>query len=149
MATTAKDVENQWQRFLGDHHRIKMYPKYLASSAGLSGELRHPYLDNLIASILFVNLIAFLDDTFIYAIKEKILPEPDRQDLDHRIQRLAALLADSDRCQSLRKRRNTLAHSQGVYCDWEELDGAINSVEVELKCLRYVGERPVLIYAWD
>jgi hypothetical protein len=149
MGNSTKDVETQWHRFLGDHNQIKMYPKYLASLAGISNDLRHPYLDNLIASILFVNLVAFLDDTFIYAIVEKNLPAPDKQDLDHRIKRLTTHLADSDKCQRLRNRRNAIAHNQGVYCDWKELDDAINSVEVELKHLRYVGERPVLVYAWD
>jgi hypothetical protein len=149
MANSAKDVENGWHRFLGDHNRAKMYPKYLASLAGLTGELRHPYLDNLIASILFVNLIDFLNDTFTYAITEKKLEKPKRSDLYDRIKVLAAILADSGECHTLRERRNAIAHNQRVYCDWEELDAAINSVEVELKHLRYVGERPRLIYVWD
>ncbi len=128
---------------------VRRAPSYLASLAGVPGEIWHPALDGILSSLFYVNLVSFLDETFKFAIPEKTFPPPDKDDLFNRIERLKSLLADPHKCHTLRIRRNEISHQTRVYANWQELDEAINVVEAELQRLGYAGERPVLIYSWD
>jgi hypothetical protein len=145
MAESSSDVREMWHRFLGDQNQARQYPKYIGQATGL--EVQIPYLEQILSSLLFVNLLALLDEALAFARNDKQLPKPDKEDLYHHIEILKDHLINPKNLHELRKRRKTIAHELRQYSNWKELDEAMNAVEVELKHLGYAGERPHLIYA--
>ena len=49
-------------------------------------------------------------------------------------------------CHRIREKRNALAHDPGKFVEWSELYSHLDAVELELKNLGLVGERPR--YVW-
>jgi len=165
-------IFDQWNRFLIDAELARKYevPYQLYARQHLPVP-RNPILERLLPSLLYVRLCAILDDALQCHIRTKKLklPTKDKQgkrfrfqkdsqgnmtraDLDSCIRLLGEgnLLQDSNKLQTIRGRRNDIAHKIDQSATWEEFWNAVSCVEGELQHLGFVGKRPrISVYGFS
>lgn len=101
-----------WQEFgMAQHHGVGPTP--------LGPSPRNPFLDGLLATHLYVSLVAILDEGLEKAREARDLafPPRSRKDLHARIELLRDDLSNADALHEVRDRRNELSHTAGDYSD--------------------------------
>ena len=140
------DILNAWHRLLQELQLARNYHKpYLLS--GFGGTFRNPLLDYLLPSLLYVKLVAILDEALVFYIKHADLTMPKKKyenSLYGRIEFLndQGLIANYVSLHEIRGLRNSLAHEFSETTDWAKLDTDLNTTENELQKLGFVGDRP-------
>ncbi|MCA9091597.1 MAG: hypothetical protein KDA90_23540 [Planctomycetaceae bacterium] len=139
-------IHSAWNRFLQEMELAKNYHMpYLLDGIG-AATFRNPLLDFLLPSLLYVNMVAILDEALIRFIDVRGLTVPKkkyRNSLHGRIEFLNDKLSidNYSELQSIRDLRNKLAHEVSEHATWETLDADSNTIDKELRHLGFVGER--------
>ena len=145
-ADLPSEIVKSWHRLLQDLEMARNY-KVPTALIGFGRTVPNPLLDRLLPSLLFVRLLALFDEALEFYIEENAIPWPpsNKRTLFNRIAilRETGRLADPDRCVVANRQRNEIAHKEGKYADWGELDEVVNIIEGELRNLGLVGPRPV------
>ena len=146
----APSPADEWLRLLQDVEVARNYPAVYALDTG--PHLRQPFLDELLASLLFIRLAALVDSALQALIAQGGLTSPKTRrkkwlDLNDRIQILehhGCLPPDHvKRLHQIRTWRNKLAHTaEPQYANWALLDQAVSIAEAALQHLTVVGARP-------
>ncbi len=139
------DILKAWHRLLQELELARNYHMpYLLH--GFGGTFRNPLLDYLLPSLLYVKLVAILDEALVFYIKHHGLtvPKKYKKSLHGRIEFLndQGLIADYSSLHKIRDLRNLLAHEVSEMTDWAKLDTDLNTIENELQKLGFVGDRP-------
>lgn len=150
MAMSAQDIRKSWERF---HQEALLASNYHMAPRRIqiqSDQIPNPVLDRLLPSMLFLRLVSIMDEALELYIDERNIswPPNKKRNLYNRIDVLGDswILKDRGECHRIRERRNDLAHDAGKFVHWNELFSCLDAVEMELKTLGLVGERPK--YAW-
>ena len=142
LAVAAEQISLGWARFLQNVEMARHYDEpYLLE---LMRKMPNPILDAMLPTLLFVQLMALLDDGLeLYRTSKDIEFKPrTNQDLYHRIELLKNALSAPSELHTLRQKRNDLAHPPAAFADWAELGAAIEVVDVELTRLGLIEGRP-------
>jgi hypothetical protein len=139
--------QTAWRTFLMD---VELARNYMYVNAVYSiprgPQPRNPILDSILPSLFYVRLGSILDDFFEGYITSSglVMSKSDQNTFGGRIKYLTReqLLKDASKVDSLRERRNDLAHEASRSCTWDELDQAIDVVDAELQHLGLSGPRP-------
>ena len=143
------DIQKAWNRLLQEVELAKNYHvSYLLT--GFGGTFRNPLLDYLLPSLLYVKMVAILDEALIFFISDRGLkvPKKYRGSLDGRIECLndQSLIANYTSLHEVRELRNLLAHEVSETTTWDNLQADLGTVEDELQHLGFVGDRPKCEY---
>jgi hypothetical protein len=142
----------KWHRLLQDTELAKNYDRVYALDDALVG--RNPFLDDLLASFLFLRLLSLLDDALeevAAADSAIVFPKKKpaaKQDLFDKIDAMAAAgRVTPDQATDLhgmRKWRNDIAHEpQPHYLEWQLLSKAFGICEAVLRRLGLSGPKPL------
>ena len=134
-----------WHKLLQELELAKNYHMpYLLN--GFGGTFRNPLLDFLLPSLLYVKMVAIFDEALVFLIDGRglILPKKYKQSLHGRLEFLndQRIIQNYSALQDVRENRNSLAHEASATVNWEKLETDLQTVEVELQHLAFVGERP-------
>ena len=137
-----------WRMYLLEYEYAKYYDRANLLSGG--SMLRNPVLDFLLPSLLLIRVVSILDAALQFELDRQSVRLPKgvyHDDLKGRIGILgdSGKLSTKDNLQSLRCRRNDLAHKL-LFATWDELSAAVDLVEAALQELAIVGARPTLEY---
>lgn len=150
MAMSAEDIRKSWERFHQESLLASNYHMAPRRSQIQSDQIPNPVLDRLLPSMLFLRLVSIMDEALEFCIDERDIQWPSNKkwDLCNKIDVLgdSGILKDRGQCHRIRERRNQLAHEAGKFVQWSELFSCLDAVELELKNLGLVGERPK--YDW-
>lgn len=150
MAMSAEDILKSWERFHQEALLAANYHMAPRRTEIQSNQIPNPVLDRLLPSVLFLRMVSILDEALDFYIDEQNIqwPAKKKRDLYNKIDVLGDSVALKDRgqCHHIREKRNALAHNPGEFVQWSELYNHLNAIELELKNLRLVGDRPR--YAW-
>lgn len=117
---------------------------------GFGGTFRNPLLDYLLPSLLYVKMVAILDEalSFFVAARGLTMPKEYRKSLHGRIEFLndQSLIANCFALHGIRDLRNLLAHEVSQTTTWDNLNTDLDTVESELQHLGFVGDRPEYKY---
>ena len=95
-------------------------------------------------------MVSIFDEALEFSIDKRNIqwPSNKKRDLCNKINVLgdSGILRDKDKCHSIRGKRNSLAHNPGEFVQWSELDSHLDAIDLELRNLGLVGDRPK--YAW-
>lgn len=143
------NVQNAWNRFLQELELAKNYHMpYLLN--GFGGTFRNPLLDYLLPSLLYVKMVAILDEALLNFINEHGLTVPKnyKKSLHGRIEYLndKSSIANYTALHGVRDLRNLLAHEVSETTTWDNLKTDLDTVENELQHLGLVGDRPSYEY---
>ena len=134
-----------WHHFLKEIELAKNYHR-LSQLGGIITP-RNPLLEYLLPSLFIIKLMAILEDAFAQFISENglSLQTNHRPSLSSRINCMnnKGKLVDYKALDKLRVTRNRLAHETVTQVGWDELENALDIVEIELQNLMFVGERPI------
>jgi hypothetical protein len=131
----ATDTSKQWKVFIINYSLARDYngPQMLAS---LTIGAPNPLLNELLPTLLFINMLSILDAALTeYANSGTIsIPASKNKGLDGRLKFFSqkGLLRDYQNLDELRKIRNALVHEVGKRTDWAVLGNGIKVVEEEL-----------------
>jgi len=136
-----RDIYGSWLRFFFDLE--------FASKRTIAMDV-HPLIhdaigDEIIPSLLYVRLVAILDEAFISYINNEWQQPPKLTTLGARIDWLKSrsrLKSPTD-VYAVKNMRNELAHTSSKRCAWSDLPSAIEIVNGELEHLHFVGPVPV------
>jgi hypothetical protein len=138
-------IQGCWLTYLMDMELAKNY-KMANVIAGLGHPAPNPILEQLLPSLLYVRLGAFLDETFEEYVTANglVMSTRYRSDFNGRITFLndQARLKDAAKLHALRVKRNGLAHEATKSCTWAELEDATTVADSELQHLGLVGPSP-------
>ena len=113
---------------------------------GFGDTFRNPLLDYLLPSLLYVKMVAILDEALFSFIGDRGLsvPKKYKKSLHGRIEYLndQSLIANYTALHDIRDLRNLLAHEVSETTTWDNLSADIDTVENELQHLDFVGDRP-------
>lgn len=134
-----------WHKLLQELELAKNYHMpYLLN--GFGGTFRNPLLDFLLPSLLYVKMVAIFDEALVFLIDGRglIPPKKYKQSLHGRLEFLndQRIIQNYSALQDVRENRNSLAHEASATVNWEKLETDLQTVEVELQHLAFVGERP-------
>lgn len=150
MAMSAEDIRKSWERFHQEALLAANYHMAPRRTEIQSNKIPNPVLDRLLPSVLFLRIVSILDEALEFYIDDRNIQWPSNKkgDLNNKIDVLgdSRILKDKGECHRIRERRNELAHEAGKFVQWSELYDCLDVVELELKNLGLVGERPK--YAW-
>lgn len=144
--TCASEVMNSWQILLQEIELARHYPLVYAMDA--FGRLRkNPLLEDLLPTLLYLKMVAILDDALICYIDQNNLEVPAqkyRHDLNGRIEFLidSGYLSDGDELHRFRIKRNDMAHKTDAVCSWGDLDADLAKLDHELQHLSLVTVSP-------
>lgn len=147
MTTTpaALQIPELWHRFLLDWEVAKNYHKPYELNGLGGGTFRNPILDYLLPSLLYVKLVAILDEAIKDYLKQKGLKPPKqyKKDLNGRLEFLKdqGIITTAPSLHGIRNVRNVLAHEATGTTDWNDLTSAIATIESTLQHLGTVGPR--------
>ena len=150
MAVSPQDIFESWNRFhqealLAANYRMVPRPHEIRND-----RIPNPLLDSLLPSILHLRVVSILDEALELYIDDNEIrwPPEKKRDLFNRITMLGeqGVLRDIAECNRIRDKRNKLAHEAGEFATWDDLHKCVDSVEVELRNLGYVSDRPR--YSW-
>lgn len=150
MATSAEDVRKSWERLHQEALLATNYHLAPRRTEIQSNQIPNPVLDRLLPSVLFLRIVSIFDEALEFYIDDRNIqwPSNKRRDLCNRINVLgdSGILKDKRECHRIRERRNELAHEADKFVQRNDLYSCLDVVELELKNLGLVGERPK--YAW-
>ena len=151
-AVLSADIQKAWHRFLQEVQLAKNYHMpYLLN--GFGGTFRNPLLDYLLPSLLYVKMVAILDDALVFFIGDRGLtvPKKYKKSLHGRVEYLdnQSLIANYAALQRIRDLRNLLAHEVSETTTWDNLNADLDTVENELQHLGFVGDRPDYEYSGE
>ncbi len=108
--------------------------------------MRNPLLESVLPSLLYIKMVALLDDALTSLMERRGLSPPKKfpDSLKGRIDYLEhkGILSKSPQLHDVRERRNELAHETNAQADWAGVGEALDLVEAELQHLGVVGARP-------
>lgn len=139
------DIQRAWNRFLQELELAKNYhmPYVLG---GVGNTFRNPLLDYLLPSLLYIKMVAILDEALVLSIRNRglTLPKKYRKSLCGRIEYLndESLLRNYVPLHDICDLRNLLAHQASDTTTWDGLNADVDTVEDELQHLGLVGNRP-------
>ncbi len=145
-APLSAEIEQAWNRFLQEVELAKNYhlPYRLDGLGG--GTFRNPLLDYLLPSLLYVKMVAILDEALVFFISDRGLKAPKKyqKSLRGRIEYLndQSLIANYASFHAVCDLRNLLAHEVSETTTWDNLHADLDTVENELQHLGFVGGRP-------
>jgi len=144
-AMLSAEIQQAWNRFLQEVELAKNYHMpYLLN--GFGATFRNPLLDYLLPSLLYVKMVAILDEALIFFINDRglKLPKKYKKSLHGRIEYLndQSLIANYTSLHDVRDLRNLLAHEVSETTTWDNLNADLETVENELQHLGFVGDRP-------
>lgn len=118
---------------------------FQAQDLAARAPMSHPFIDMQGPGIMYVKMVALLDEAFESVTNQKVLV-PRRHDLNGRINCLseAGLLLNAPEMHRVRKRRNDVAHNPAAVSTWADLETDIAIVHVELEHLGLVQDLPKL-----
>ena len=139
------DIVKAWHRFLQEIELAKNYHMpYLLNRFGAT--FRNPLLDYLLPSLLYIKLVAILDEALVFLIDHRgfTVPNKYKKSIHGRIEFLndEGIIANYSALHGVRDNRNLLAHEASATIGWEKLYGDLDTVENELQHLGFVGDRP-------
>ena len=145
-APLSAEIQKAWNRFLQEVELAKNYHMpYLLDGIG-GGTFRNPLLDYLLPSLLYVKMVAVLDEALVFYISDHGLnaPKKYKKSLHGRIEFLndQSLIANYASLHAVRDLRNLLAHEVSENATWDNLHADLDTVENELQHLGFVGDRP-------
>lgn len=150
MAISVEDIRKSWERLHQEALLATNYHMVPRRTEIQSNQIPNPVLDRLLPSVLFLRIVAIFDEALEFYIDDRNIqwPSNKKRDLYNRIIVLgdSGILKDRNECHRIRERRNELAHEAGKFVQLNELYSCLDVVELELKNLGLVGERPK--YAW-
>ncbi len=139
-------TQDGWLTFLMEMELAKHYKMAAMIVNAGRPTAPNPILEQLLPSLLYVRLGAFLDETLEeYIIANGlVMSKPYRNDFNGRITFLhdQGRLRDAAKIHALRAKRNSLAHGAMNSCTWAELEDATGIADAELQHLTLVGPRP-------
>jgi hypothetical protein len=132
---------------------LKLAENYHAPYLLEGGEniTRNPILEQILPSLLYVQMVSLFDEGLLryMDINELFMPKKRcKNDLNGRIQFLSdnRLIKDSKECHRVRKKRNDIAHESAINASWDGLNNDLSIVELELKNLGLIGDRPNYVF---
>jgi hypothetical protein len=140
-------VAASWKRFLVDWQFAKSYTTPYDLDFP-SGAFSNPILEALLPSLLFIRLVAILQEAIASLPLERtqIQEAPTEASLHELLENLEASGTAIDRpaLDRIRRTRNRLAHETGLHVTWADLEEAIDAIESQLQAVALVGQRPEL-----
>ncbi len=150
---TQDEVTRGWTRLVEDIAHAKDWWVPGALSGGLSVKPSVPVLERMLPRVLFVNLVAFLDEVLEFYMKENGIPlNRNGSDLNGRLVALhdAGKLKSAPALHAIRKRRNTLAHdSEPAPATWAEVEAAMTCLHGEFQHLSLPVTAPTITLRWE
>ena len=147
---STEDIRKSWERFHQEALLAANYHMAPRRTVIASEKIRNPVLDRLLPSVLFLRVVSIFDEALEFYIDDRSIqwPPDKERNLNNRINVLDdnRILRDSATCHCIRERRNELAHEPDKFVQWSELYKCLDVVELELKNLGLLGDRPK--YAW-
>ncbi len=144
-APLSADIQQAWNRLLQELELAKNYHMPYVLN-GFGATFRNPLLDYLLPSLLYVKMVAILDEALIFFIGDRGLtvPKKYKKSLHGRIDYLndQSLIANSAALHGVRDLRNLLAHKVSETTTWDNLNADLDMVENELQHLGFAGDRP-------
>jgi hypothetical protein len=136
-----------WEQFLMEIVLLEDHPGfYMLNSIPVGTATRHPFVDQLAPRVLYVKMVALLDEALIEYLDTHglALAHPYRNDLNGRIEFLRAngVIANPVELHRIRRRRNALAHEADALASWTEINADAAILHAELRHLAFVGEQP-------
>jgi hypothetical protein len=121
-APLSVDIQKAWNRFLQEVELAKNYHMpYLLN--GFGGTFGNPLLDYLLPSLLYVKMVAILDEALLFVIGDRRLtvPKKYKKSLHGRIEYLndQSLIANYAALHGIRDLRNLLAHEVSETTTWD------------------------------
>ena len=117
---------------------------------GFGGTFRNPLLDFLLPSLLYVKMVAVLDEALKTYMRDNgySLPKAYKRSLHGRIEFLndQSELANYTSLHEIRDIRNLLAHESSETTTWVSLSTDLDTVEKELQHLEFITDRPEYKY---
>lgn len=142
------DIEKSWQRLLQEMELAKNYHLPYQLDGGLAS--KNPVLEYLLPSLLYIKLVAILDEALAHFVAQAQLtmPRPYRKDLNGRIDFVCdcGFLGRPGLLHEIRDLRNSLAHETSGNISWASLESDLAIIQEELRLLGLVGERPEYRY---
>lgn len=143
------DMQQAWNRFLQEVELARNYHMPYTLN-GFGGTFRNPLLDYLLPSLLYVKMVAILDEALSFYMSNRSLklPKKYKKSLHGRIEYLndQSLISNYTSLHDVRDLRNLLAHEGSETTTWDNLNGDLDTVENELQHLGFVGDRPSYEY---
>lgn len=141
----SEDIQQAWNRFLQQVELAKNYHMPYVLN-GFGSTFRNPLLDYLLPSLLYVRMVAILDEALALFISDRGLtvPKKYKRSLHGRIEYLndRSLIVNYATLHGVRNLRNLLAHKVSESTTWDNLNADLDTVENELQHLGFVGDRP-------
>lgn len=140
-----RNTLSSWHRLLQEIELARNY--HMPSMLDMFGAtFRNPVLDYLVPSLLYLKLVAILDEALSFYIEQKNfgVPKNYKNTLHGRIEFLNEQGEIKNYCtlRKIKDLRNLLAHVPAETTDWAMLDADLSTIENELQELGCVGERP-------
>ncbi len=143
--------ESAWRKLLQEIVLAKNYPGfYLMIGVAPTTLIQHPILEQLLPTLLFVNLVSLFDEA-LQAHLDSSTPRNKLRTLEKRIDHFSAaglFVGPTDALHSLRHRRNVLAHETGASATWAEVDAGVAVVGRELANLHAISAEVREPYVW-
>jgi hypothetical protein len=147
MTANNTDFASAWTRLLVESALLKDHATYYALLNARPG-LSNPIVDQFVPGVLYVKMVALLDEALAQYMGDNNLPiaRGYRNDLNGRICTLDGLgcLVNAGELHRIRGQRNQLAHQSNVSTDWNRLREDTTIVHAELKHLGLVGDQPTV-----
>jgi len=144
-APLSSDIQQAWNIFLQELELAKNYHMpYMLN--GFGATFHNPLLDYLLPSLLYIKMVAILDEALIFFISDRGLTVPNnyKRSLHDRIEYLndQSLIANYAALHVVRDLRNLLSHKVSETTTFDNLNADLDTVENELQHLGFVGDRP-------
>jgi len=131
-------VKDAWHRFRLEAETVRHYPSSYALYVGQTH--RDILLEQLLPTLLYIKGASILDDAISVWLSDngRILKKPYKNDFNGRLCYLGdnSLYKDAGRLHSVRKKRNSYAHTPNSHSNWQELESDISVIE---QCLVKLG----------
>ncbi len=137
-----KDVQGQWNQMAMWIELVPNYPHFNVSNFGEMP--RFNFFDKILAKLLYMNLVALLDDSLAEFLNSRPNAERVERDLYGRLSRLEreGLLSNFAGLDRIRQNRNELAHESLAEVTWQDLREAAKQIGDEFVHLGILYETP-------
>jgi len=141
---TLPEILQAWHDFLRELAAARSYPNAYALDFGRTH--RNPFLDSILPALLYIKMVAILDEALVSYLKSQqlTLPKKFKKSLHGRVEYLneQGRLANYRDLNAIRDVRNLLAHGVSDKTTWKKLDTDLLTIESELQQLGIIGISP-------
>ena len=140
---TARDPEfwKSWKWFVQEVEFARNYPVPYRLSGGAAAP-RNPILEQILPSLLYVKMVAIMDEAFVILLDAEglTMPQTYKPTFGGRLRFLTGQgrITDPKALDNVRERRNRLAHEKRASIEWAAFGDDLRVVEAELEHLAFV-----------